>query len=220
MRRTALAIIVGFAASAMAVAGPASAEKVVPATKVMPFLDKFLKVPSAERSRMKLSYAILRDGKRAPDLKAVLVEPGGARTPLPVDEEGVFERLPTLAQLEKGANIAFDVPADLKLGSAMDIAPQLKPAGEYDVRELVATVDQANTVIGKTAGVMAFMAPKLSGIAFPKAEGGMVLFADGRTQPLPLIRNSPYFRPDDFKGAARVKLTKTPTKVAFYSGKK
>lgn len=203
-----------------AAAGPASAEKVVPATKVMPYLDKFLRLPSAERSRMKLSYAILRDGKPMLDLKAVLVEPGGARTPLPINEEGLFERLPTLAQLERGASIAFDVPADQKLGSAMDIAPQLKPASEYDVRELAATVDQANTVIGKTAGVMAFVAPKLSGIAFPKAEGGMVVFADGRTQSLPLIRSGPYFRPDDFKGAVRVKLTKTPTKVAFYSGKK
>lgn len=210
----------GLGAAVMAVAGPASAEKVVPATKVMPFLDKFLKVPPAERSRMKLSYAVLRDGKPARDLKVVLVEPGGARTPLPMDDEGFFERLPTLAQLEKGANIAFDLPADQKLGSAMDIAPQLKPAGEYDVRELAATVDQANAVIGKTAGVMAFMAPKLSGIAFPKAEGGMVLFSDGRTQPLPLVRSGPYFRPGDFKGAVRVKLTKTPTKVAFYSGKK
>jgi hypothetical protein len=220
MRRVAGALVVGLAAAVMAVAGPAAAEKVVPATKVMPYLDKFLRVPPTERSRMKLSYAVLRDGKRMPNLKAALVEPGGARTPLPLSDDGVFERLPTLAQLEKGANIAFDVPADQKLGSAMDIAPQLKPAGEYDVRDLAATVDEANAVIGRTAGVMAFMAPKLSGIAFPKAEGGMVMFADGRAQPLPLIRSGPYFRPADFKGAVRVKLTKTPSTVAFYSGKK
>lgn len=71
-----------------------------------------------------------------------------------------------------------------------------------------------------TGLAVAAMAPKLSGIAFPKAEGGMVVFADGRSQPLPLIRSGPYFRPADFKGAVRVKLTKTPSTVAFYSGKK
>lgn len=218
MRRIEIGLMAGLAIAAAA--GPALAEKVVPATKVMPYLDKFLRLPPTERSRMKLSYAILRDGKPMTSLKAALVEPSGARTPLPMNDEGFFERLPTLAQLEQGAKIAFDVPADLKLGSAMDIAPQLRPAVEYEVRDLAATVDETNAVIGKTAGVMAFMAPKFSGIAFLKAEGGLAVFADGRAQPLPLIRSGPYFRPEDFKGAVRVKLTKTPTKVAFYSGKK
>jgi hypothetical protein len=37
----------------LAIATPALAEKTAPAAKVLPFLDKFLKVPPAERSRLK-----------------------------------------------------------------------------------------------------------------------------------------------------------------------
>ncbi|WP_419317440.1 hypothetical protein ACN2C7_13285 [Caulobacter sp. ErkDOM-E] len=79
---------------------------------------------------------------------------------------------------------------------------------------------EANTVISRAAGPMGMLLPKMTGIAFVKAAGGLAVFADGRTQPLPLIKETPYFRPEDFKGAVRVKLTKSPTKVGFYDRKK
>ena len=203
-----------------AAATPALAEKSAPATRVMMFLDKFLKVPPAERSRVRLSYAIRHDDKPAANIKATLVEKSGTRTSLPINADGYFERLPTLAQLQDDPQIVFDVPADWKMGSVVDLAPQLKPAGEYDVGELSATLNEANTVMGKAGGILAFAAPKMSGIVFEKAGGGLVVFGDGRTAPLPTNALGPDFRPGDFKGAARVKLTKTPTRVAFYSGKK
>ena len=208
------------AAALAAVATPAFAEKSAPADKVLPFLDKFLKVPPAERSRVKLSYAIRHDGQMMPNLKATLVEKSGARTPLPVNGEGYFDRLPTLAQMQGDPTIVLDVPADMKLGSMMSFGTQLPPAREYDARELVATVNEANTVIGKAAGPMSFMAPKMTGIAFSKAGGGTIVFADGHSAPLPQAKDVPYFRPADHQGAVRVKLTKTPTKVGFYDGKK
>jgi hypothetical protein len=206
--------------AALAVATPALAEKTAPASKVLPFLDRYLKVPPAERTRVKLNYALRRDGKPAANLKVVLVEKNGARTPLPTNDEGYFDRLPTLAQLEGDPSLVLDVPTDAKMGSMMNFGTQLKPAAEYDARELTATVAEANTVIGKAAGAMAFMAPKMTGIAFPKADGGVVVFADGHTTPLPQAEGTPYFRATDHQGAVRVKLTKTPTKVAFYDGKK
>jgi hypothetical protein len=204
----------------LAVSSPALAEKSAEATKVLPFLDKFLKVPAAERTRVKVSYAIRRDGQPAPRLKATLVERNGVRTPLPVNADGFIERLPTLAQLDGGSAIVFDVPTDAKLGTAMSFGTQLKASADYDARELAATVNEANAVIGKAAGAMAFMAPKMTGVAFPKAEAGVIVFADGHTQSLPESKNDPYFRPADHKGAVRVKLTKSPTKVALYDGKK
>jgi hypothetical protein len=216
--RRALALMLG--AVLVAAATPALAEKSAPADRVMMFLDKFLKLPPAERSRVRLSYAIRHDDKPAANVKATLVEKNGARTPLPINADGYFERLPSLAQLQGDPRIVFDVPADWKMGSVVDFAPQLKVAAEYDVAELSATVAEANTVMGKAGGILAFAAPKMSGIVFDKAGGGMVVFGDGRTAPLPTVATGPYFRPGDFKGAVRVKLTKTPTKVAFYSGKK
>jgi hypothetical protein len=214
------ALALTLAAALVVVATPALAEKTAPTDKVFMFLDKFLNVPPADRTRLKLAYAIRRDGQPTPNLKATLVEKSGARTPLPINADGYFERLPTLAQLQGDASIVFDVPPDTKLGSSMSFATQLKPATEYDVRELAATVSEANTVIGKAAGAMAFMAPKMTGVAFHKAETGVIVFADGHTQPLPQMKETPYFRPADNQGAVRVKLTKTPTKVAFYDGKK
>ncbi|WP_227878838.1 hypothetical protein [Caulobacter segnis] len=216
--RRALVLMLGVAL--VAAATPALAEKAAPASRVMMFLDKFLKLPPSERSRVKLSYAIRHDGKPAANIKATLVERSGARTPLPINADGYFERLPSLAQLQGDPQIVFDVPADWKMGSAVNFAPQLKPAGEYDVGELSATVAEANVVMGKAGGVLAFAAPKMSGILFEKASGGLVVFNDGRTAPLPSVAAGPYFRPGDFKGAVRVKLTKTPSTVAFYSGKK
>lgn len=216
MRRRALILAV----ATLAVAGPAFAEKSAQATKVLPFLDKFLKVPAAERTRLKLTYAVRHEGKAQPNLKATLVERSGARTPLPVDADGFFERLPTLAQLEGDPAIVFDVPPGWKMGTTMNIGTALKPSQDYDANELAATVTEANTVIGKAAGVMSMMAPKMTGIYFPKAEGGVVTYPGGRTAPLPQANGAPYFRPADHKGAARVKLTKSPSKVAFYDGKK
>ena len=203
-----------------AAATPALAEKTAPATKVLPYLDKYLKVPPAERSRVRLSYAIRHEGKPVPNLKVTLVEKNGARTPLPVNADGYFERLPTVAQLQGDPDLVFDVPADFKMNTLMDFQTQLKPGTQYDARELAATVDEANAVIGKVAGVASFMVPKMTGIVFVKADGGSIAFADGHAAPLPEDKDLPYFRPADHQGAAQVKLTKTPTKVAFYQGKK
>lgn len=208
-------------AALLAVAAtPALAEKSAPANKVFSYLDKFLKVPPAERSRVRLGYGVRHDGKPIPNLKATLVEKNGTRTPMPLTADGNFERLPTLAQLEGDPVMVFDVPADWKMGSVMNFETQLKPSTEYDVRELTATVGEANGVIGKAAGVASFMVPKMTGIAFLKAESGVAVYADGRTTPLRLAGGMPYFFAADHQGAVRVKLTKTPTRVAFYQGKK
>jgi len=208
------------AALLAAVATPALAEKIGPAEKAFPYLERFLKVPAAERSRVRLTYALSRDGKPLASLKAVLIEPGGARTPLPINADGAFERLPTLPQLQAGAQLSLDLPQDAKVGTSLNFGTQLKPALDYEARELAATVSEANTVIGKAAGPLSALAPKMTGIAFSKAGSGVAVFADGRTQPLPLVKETPYFRPEDFKGVVRVKLTKAPTRVGFYDKKK
>ncbi len=203
-----------------AIATPALAEKTGPAAKAFPFLEKFLKVPAGERARVRLGYTLSLNDKPLANLKATLIEASGARTPLPVNASGAFERLPTLAQLEGGARLSLDLPEDAKVGTTLNFATQLNPATEYDARELAATVTEANMVIGKAAGPMGMLLPKMTGISFVKAAGGVAILADGRTLPLPLIKETPYFRPEDFKGAVRVKLTKSPTKVGFYDRKK
>lgn len=216
-RRGALA---GLMLLALAPLAQADAGKTAPATKVFPFLEAMLKVPPAERARIKVTYALRREGKPAAGVKATLIEASGARTLLPIDDKGRFERLPTLAQLQAKAQLNLDVPADAKFGTAMLLDPVLKPAAEYDARELVATVEESNSAIRKAAGAMALMAPQMSGLAFVKAESGVAVFPNGSSKPLPVNAGAVVFRPDDFKGATRVRLAKTPAAVDYYDKKK
>jgi hypothetical protein len=215
-RRAALAGLMALAAGAAMAQGG----KVVPAGKVFVYLESFLKVPAQERSRTRVTYALMRDGKPAGGVKATLVEASGARTPLPIASDGRFERVPTLAQLQGDAKIEFEAPADAKFGLNMKIEPVLKPAPEYDVAELRAVVDSTNRVIGKAAGPMALLAPKMAGLAFPGAASGVAIGADGKTEPLPVEDKSPVFRPSDFKSATRIRLSATPSRVVFAQGKK
>ena len=220
-RRAALAgLILTLAPLTLASEVWADAGKTVPATKVFPFLEAMLKVPAAERARIKVTYALRREGKPAGGVKATLIEAGGARTLLPIDDKGRFERLPTLAQLQAKAQLNLDVPADAKFGTAMLLDPVLKPAAEYDARELVATVEESNSAIRKAAGPMALMAPQMTGLAFLKAESGVALFPKGSSKPLSVNAGTVVFRPDDFKGASRVRLAKVPSAVDYYDKKK
>ncbi|NGM50752.1 DUF2987 domain-containing protein [Caulobacter sp. 602-2] len=209
----ALALVAGSAALAQG-------NKTAPADKVFAYLENFLKVPAQERARTRVAYALTRDGKPAAGLKATLIETSGVRTPMPIGADGRFERLPTLAQLQGGAKIEFEASADGKFGSTLIIEPVLKPAAEYEVAELKAVLDSTNGVIGKAAGPMAMLAPKMTGFGFPGATGGVVVGADGKLQALPLSGKTPILRLADFKGAARVRLSATPSRVGFIQSKK
>jgi len=212
---TSLALAVTIPSAARAQAG-----KVAPAGQVFSFLEAFLKVPAAERSRIKVTYALMREGKRATGVQATLIEANGVRTPLPIDGEGRFERTPTLAQLQAKARISFDVPPDTKLGSSMMLDPALKPAAEYDARELVATVEDSNKAIRKAAGPMALMAPQMDGLKFMAADSGVAIFPNGSSKPLPVNAGAVVFAPSQFQGASRVRLAKTPSTVDYYDAKK
>ena len=206
----------------VAAAAPAMArEKNILAEKIFIHLDKFLKVPAQERSRMRLGYVLLSDGKPLGGVKVVLVESNGATTPLPIGDDGEFDRLPTLAQLNGKARLVFDLPADKKFGISMGPTPVLKLAQDYDARELALTVSESNAALRKAAGPgLSLMVPKLPGIGFVGAQGGQIVYGDGRTEALPIVGGVPVFYPEAHKGAARVKLSRTPTRVAFDDGKK
>jgi hypothetical protein len=128
--------------------------------------------------------------------------------------------LPTLAQLQAKAQLHLDVPATAKFGTAMLLDPVLKPAADYDARELGTTVEESNGAIRKAAGAMALMAPQMEGLSFQKAESGVAIFPNGSSRPLPSDAGAVVFEPDQFRGATRVRLAKTPTAVDYYDRKK
>lgn len=216
-RAAALAVALMMTAGVVA---PAHADEIsVPTGKAFPFLEKFLKLPPADKTRFRLIYSPRFDGKPISGQKATLIEASGARTVIPIGADGFFERTPSLAQLSD-AKVVFDAPAGAKFGSMMSFVTTLKPDTDYEVKELVATVEETNSVIRRQAGPAAMLAPKMGGVAFVKAAGGVAVFPDGRTKPLPQVKETPYFLAEDFQGAVQVKLTKTPTKVGFYPKKK
>lgn len=206
-KRAALALALSLAT--LATSPVQAAELVVPTAKAFPFLETFLKLPPRDKTRFRLTYAPRFDGKPFVGQKATLIDANGARTVIPIGADGFYERTPSLAQLS-GA----------KFATTMSFVTTLQPETDYEVKDLVATVEETNSVIRRQAGPAAMLAPKMGGVAFVKAMGGVAVFADGATRPLPQVKETPYFRAEEFPGAVRVKLTKLPTKVGFYPKKK
>lgn len=218
LRQHPVAIVAAVTVVAAASQAQAQEAKIIPAAKLFPYLEMFLKVPPNERRKVKLIYRLRGDG--AGGLQATLVEPSGARTPLPIDDGGLITRVPTLAQLQAKSSVELKAPKGSKFSLDMSYLPVLRSATEYDASELVGVVDEGNRVMGKAAGVLAMAAPKMTGIEFPKSESGVAIFGDGRTQPLPLSDGMPVFRPDQLKGAVKVRLAKAPSAPDFNSKKK
>ena len=95
-RRSFLAALL---ALTVAAAPAAAADKLADVKKVLPYLDAYLKLPPAERSRFTVAYCMRQDGK--PLTAPLWLVDGGERTPLPLRADGRLERLPTLAQYQR-----------------------------------------------------------------------------------------------------------------------
>jgi hypothetical protein len=198
-------------AFALAVASPAAAaDKLVDPKKVFSYLDAYLRLPAAERSRFKLNY-YLHIGPQPLTAPVWLVE-GAKRTPIPLRADGRVERLPTPAQLD-GAKLQFGVEEGTKLGCTVGIETMAPPAAEMDAREVAASLVQAAAGVRKAAGIMAMAMPKLTQVSFPGAPSGDVVMADGKRAPLPLLKGVPSFNPSDFPGARTLRFPKAPLKT-------
>lgn len=208
-------------ALALAAAPAMAREKMAPAEKLFIYLDKFLKVPASERTHMRLRYVLRSEGKPMAGAKVTLVEANGARTPLPIGDDGEFDRLPTLTQLNGKSQLAVDLPAEQKFSVSMNPAPVLRLAQEYDAREVALTVSESNAVMRKAAGpALALLVPKFAGIGFIGSQSGQAIFADGRAEALPVVGGVPVFLPDTQKGAVRIKLARAPVRLGYDDGKK
>jgi len=208
------AVLLGFSAAAtvaVLASGPAAAAgKSVDAKKVFPYLDAYLKLPAAERSRFRLTYLFTRDGK--PLAAPVWLIDGAAKTPIPLRGDGAAARLPTLAQLD-GAKVQIDVEEGVKLGVHMIMEPTLAPAADLDARELAAAYAQCTVGIKKSLGILAMAMPKLSGVVFVGVPSGEAELADGRRVPLPVVKGAVTFMPSALPGARVLHFPKAPSRV-------
>ncbi len=199
--------------AALALAGPAAAAaKVVDANRVFPFLDVYLKIPPADRSRFRLVYAFRSAGK--PLAAPVWLIDGGTRTPIPLRTDGRADRLPTLAQLDR-SKIEVGVDAAVKISIDMTLEPTTALATELDARELAAAIAQASTGVRKGAGIMALAIPKMQAVEFHGVASGEVEFADGRRAPLPIKEGRPTYNPATQPAAKTVRFPKPPTRITI-----
>ena len=209
------AVLLGAAAASLAaptlLAVPAAAAgKSVDAKKVFPYLDAYLKLPAAERSRFRLTYLFTRDGK--PLAAPVWLLEGATKTAIPLRADGAAARLPTLAQLDT-AKVQIDVDAGTKLGVHMIMEAVTAPAADLDARDLAAAYAQCTTGIKKSLGILAMAMPKLQGLVFPGVPSGEAELADGRRVALPVVKGVVTFMPSAMPAAKVLHFPRAPTRV-------
>ncbi|HWA63081.1 MAG TPA: hypothetical protein VG939_17000 [Caulobacteraceae bacterium] len=205
------------AGAGLALAGHAFADAAKPPVKLAkayPFLEAYLKLPAAQRSRFHPAYYLMQDGHPAGGYRAQIID-GAARIDVPVEADGRLGRLPTLAQLQGPAQFQLLAPSALKFGLKLEVQASMPAQNQLDAHELSLAIQQAADAVKVIAGAMAFAAPKLAAAAFPGAGAGQATLADGRSLPLVASRLGPMFEPARAPGARLVSLTRPPSRIVL-----
>jgi len=197
-------------ALALAALPAAASDKLVDPKKVFPYLEPYLQLPAAERSRFRTTYTF-HIGPQPITAPVWLVE-GATRTQLPLGPDGRALRLPTLAQLQT-AKLQMGVPEGTKIAVRLSIEPIMRPAAEMDAREVAAALAQAAVGVKRAAGLMAMAMPRFTQVSFLGVASGEVILADGKRAALPLLKGAPSFTPADFPTAKTLRFPKAPTKL-------
>jgi hypothetical protein len=207
-------VIAGLTALAITSAAHAAERTAsVPLKKLFPYLEAYLSLPPAERSRFVMAYRLLSAGKPDPSLKVVVVA-GGQRTPLSLDDFGRIARLPTVAQLKMAdAKAEVTGPQDRKFNLSLDIEPAMAPAAEMDAHALALASQQATIGAKKAAGVLGFAAPKLDRVVFEGAAGGQALNAQGKATALAVVKGNPVFDPARLPDARLIRFAHPPRRL-------
>lgn len=213
MIRAAFASVLLVATATPALADP-PVEKTLDAAKGFALLDKFYASPPAERSLLAMRYTVMENGAPAAHVKFALIV-GGKRIPLPIGADGKVERLPTVAELNAHAQLAIEAPKGTRLAMSPTVETAIRPTSEISPADCAKAIEQFNAQVKRQAGILALAAPKAKVCTFPGAGSGVAVLADGKTQPLTVVKGMPAFEPEAAKGARVVRLTKVPTAVSL-----
>lgn len=188
--------------------------KTVPAEKVFPFYEPYLKLAPAERSHMKMSYQFKVTGTEAKDLKIRLLS-GQKVTPVTISPKGEPSVYPTLEDLKNKAQLQFEAPKEPKIAVSMQIVPTTPADTDIPVADLVKAIDQLNSGSRKMAGVLAMAIPKMNAIFVLGGTNGRAVMADGSQRPLPMVQAGKVavFVPDNHKGATRLVFDTAPEQM-------
>jgi len=191
------------------------------ASEAFPGLQKFLSLPTADRSQVNVYY-VLRIKKCDASKVRVTLTSGGQTTTLNVARDGRVTPLPTLAQLNSGATITTSGPETCTVGMKIKVFSPQGQKQDYDAAGLATGIKQGNNAMGKIAGVLAVGLPKLDRAVFVGGRDGVVEFANGQKKPLPKTTQAgefpagtPYFIPSQFAGAVKIHMSAVPSAVMF-----
>lgn len=196
-------------------------QKAVKASRAFRYLDVFLKVPPAYRSKIRVSVYLRHDGKPAVGYHPVLIQSGGQRTPLPVNAQGRLETLPTLEQLQdKGALLTIDAKPEESFSAGLSIEPNMRPAQEMSAAQIDESLRSIPVILQKAVGPLAFLAPAFTRASFPRAVSGVAVSADGKETPLPTNEaGAPVYDMGGQKGAVRLRFAHVPARVELSPAK-
>lgn len=204
-RRTLSSLIL--ASGLAGVAGPALAERSVPANRILPYLDRYLTLPAGQRSHFVPAYFIQRDGAPVANLTARI---GEAR--FRTNAEGRFLPLPTLEQWRSG-EMVLDVAEGERFSVQLQVLATVRRAAEMPASDLATAVSQANAAVRRAAGVLGFAVPRIDRIVLRGAREATVVDAQGRRRTLPVQQGHPTFVPSDHAGARTVACTHVPGRL-------
>ncbi|HYE46476.1 MAG TPA: hypothetical protein VEA44_11975 [Caulobacter sp.] len=193
----------------------AAATRETDVSKVFVFLDNFLRMSPAERSRLKVSFYLTQNGKPPVGVRAWIIDKDGRRTDVPIAADGRFEREPTLKQLVEKSKMVFEGPDRNGFSVRIGLVWGAKPAIEMDARKVADHLADANAIVKKAAGRFGMVAPKMVQVAFPGGGSGTAVLANGQTAPLPLFKGMPAFNPGALPAAARLRFSRPPLRMEF-----
>jgi len=204
------------------IAGAAAAQgamdtATLPASKVFPYLDTYLRLAPGERDHFHLEYVVVGDGPPG-NVRLTLKRPSG-EVPITVAPGGRIQADPTLDDL-KSAQVVMSSPKGSRYGIALNLSPSVTPALTMDVAPLKAGIDQARIAARKAAGVLAMAVPDLETVCFVGAGSGQATLGDGKTVALKISAPpsnpkflNPCVTPIDMPQARQVTLARIPAAI-------
>jgi hypothetical protein len=204
--------VLAAAAIALAASAPSGDRiRVVEAEKVYPYLSRFMRMPPGQHDRFVLAYYAMANGRPATRLRLTF-EAGPDRWPIPIAQDGLIEREPTVQELESDARVRVEGPDETALSITQEVHPNFPPARTLDADELRAALAQVTAASRRLAGPFGFAVPRLERAEFHGVGTGEAVYADGRTARLKLYYGNPYFDAD-MEGVKTLRFPRPPERI-------
>lgn len=152
--------------------------------RVMPYMDKFVAMPEADRDLIRLVYRIKSRSQAGENIRA-WYDLNGVKNPLTLNHRGEMMELPPITAWKANPKVYTNVPRkDVVL--AMRVRPNVPHATAIDADLLTASIAQADKGIRKFSGVFGLFQPKLKGYQFEVRTGATaeIVYKDGTSEPL------------------------------------